>query len=204
MLWRLIARLSRRVAAWRDPLPTNEDSGTAVGAAPPARVTSASELAALLYPDLKKIARARMRRERSDHTLQPTALVNELYLQLLQRPDPSWTSREHFLVSASRAMQHLLIDHARARAAEKRGGGWVRVELDDPGGDSAGLGMIELAELLARLETKEPRMADVVRLKFFGGLSVVEIAKVLNIDERTAKRDWALARQWLRGHLENR
>jgi RNA polymerase sigma factor (TIGR02999 family) len=144
-----------------------------------------------------------MRRERPDHTLQPTALVNELYLHLLQRPDLNWADREHFLLSASRAMHNLLIDHARARGTLKRGGGWARVDLDEPGETAAGLDMLELAELLSVLETKEPRMADVVRLKFYVGLSVVEIAEALGIDERSVKRDWALARQWLRGHLEN-
>lgn len=165
---------------------------------------SRDRLADQLYPELKRIARARLRNERSDHTLQPTALVNELYLQLLRRPEVTWTNRKHFLLSASKAMHHLLVDHARAKRAEKRGGGWQPIEIEDPGDKSSdsAIEALELDELMTRLGEKEPRMAEIVELRFFGGLTLAEISEVLGIDERTVKRDWALARAWLRGHLE--
>lgn len=161
-------------------------------------------LAAQLYPELRRIASARMRRERPDHTLQATALVNELYVQLLQRPGVPWTDRNHFLVAASQAMHRLLVDHARARGSQKRGGGWRRIEMADEHGrpsEDATILVLELDELLSRLAKEEPRMASVVELKFFGGLTFTEIGGALGVDERTAKRDWTLARAWLRGQL---
>jgi RNA polymerase sigma factor (TIGR02999 family) len=171
-----------------------------------ADLDSRERLIALLYPELKRIATAHMRRERPDHTLQPTALVNELYLHLLRRPDAAWTSRKHFLVAASQAMHRLLVDYARTKSTQKRGGSWSRLEIQDPDGKISGeetIRVLELDELLTRLAEKEPRMASVVELKFFGGLTFAEIGEALGVDERTAKRDWTLARVWLRGQLES-
>lgn len=162
----------------------------------------------VLYPELRRIAQMRMARERGDHILQPTALVNELFVQLFKRERVGeaarWASREHFLLAASKAMHNVLIDHARSRAAEKRGGGWSRVEIEDPADVTdakRSLEMDSLVELITQLGEKEPRMADIVRLRYFGGLTLSEIGDILGVNERTIKRDWALARQWLKGHM---
>jgi RNA polymerase sigma factor (TIGR02999 family) len=166
---------------------------------------TADSLSANLYPELKRIAQAKMRHERPDHTLQATALINELYIRLLSRPDFVWKDRNHFLLSASRAMRNLLIDHAREKRSEKRGGGIVRLELSDkaigiPAEQPEDLLHIDAA--LGRLGEREPRMARVVELKFYGELTFAEIGDVLSISERTAKRDWTLARAWLKENLD--
>lgn len=160
-------------------------------------------LSSAIYPELKRIAYARMSRERPDHTWQATALINELYLRLLQKPDFAWKDRNHFLLSASQAMRHLLVDHAREKQSEKRGFGWIRTEFPDasitvqPGPEQ----ILDVDRVLGQLAGKEPRMARVVELKFFGGLTFEEIGSVLGIDQRTAKRDWTLARMWLSNRL---
>lgn len=162
-----------------------------------------AELVSRLYPELKRIAQCRMRSERSDHTLQPTALVNEFFLQLAKQREFLWRSRAHFLAVASTAMKRLLIDYARAHDASKRGGDSVKIQLD---------GLLlshfqttfepaELNEILDRLEAEEPRMSQIVELRCFGGLTHAEIAETLGIDERTVKRDWQVARAWLFGQL---
>jgi RNA polymerase sigma factor (TIGR02999 family) len=155
-----------------------------------------------MYPELKRIAEAQMRRERVDHTLQPTALVNELFLEIVQAHAARWQDRNHFLAVASQAMRRFLIDHARAHTAARRGGNSIKLRLTDLDlpvdgvFDSTGIG-----ELLDRLAREEPRMARVVEMHCFGGLNFAEIAEVLDINERTAKRDWQVARAWLYGHL---
>jgi RNA polymerase sigma factor (TIGR02999 family) len=158
-----------------------------------------------VYPELKRIAALHMRRERGDHTLQPTALVSELFLVLARDRNFTIKGRAHFLALASRAMRRLLIDHARSHNAEVHGGGVVRVELDllKVADGTSEFDMLHIEELLNRLATEEPRMARVVELKCFGGLTYQEIAEVLKIDERTAKRDWQVARAWLYGHLKS-
>lgn len=162
-----------------------------------------AQLVESVYPQLKHIAERHMRGERRDHSLQPTALVNEFFLVLARQKRFTVNGRAHFLAIASRAMRRLLIDHARSRGAERHGGAMINVQLDPadlPIGDGA-FNMLELDELLNRLAAEEPRMAKVVELKCFGGLTFSEIAQVLSIEERTAKRDWQVARAWLFGHL---
>jgi RNA polymerase sigma factor (TIGR02999 family) len=160
-------------------------------------------LSAAFYPELRKIARLRMRGERTDHTLQTTALINELYVRLLRNPEFAWRDRNHFFLAASQAMRHMLVDHAREKHSEKRGGGWTRLELSEagclPAPDAAQI--LEVDAVLVRLAKKEPRMAQVVELRFFAGMTFDEIGEVLGIDPRTAKRDWTLARVWLSDHL---
>ncbi len=159
--------------------------------------------ATTLMVELRRIAKLKMRQERSNHTLQPTELVGELYVQLLRRPDFVWKDRNHFLLAASQAMRHLLVDYARSRATDRRGGDAFRVELADisglPAPDSNLI--LDVDASLGRLAEAEPRMARVVELKFFGGLTFEEIGKVLDINQRTAKRDWTLAREWLGKNL---
>jgi RNA polymerase sigma factor (TIGR02999 family) len=153
----------------------------------------------LVYEELRAVAGAHLRHERPDHTLQATALVHEAYLRMLGGHDLPWKDRAHFFRAAAEAMRRILIEHARKRGRIKRGGDRVRIELT-----GANLGaeqdleeILALDEALRRLEEQDPRSADVVRLRFFAGLSVEETAKALDISERTAKREWSFARAWL-------
>lgn len=160
------------------------------------------ELVSLMYPELKRIAEAQMRRERADHTLQPTALVNELFLEILRCQTVQWSDRKHFLAVAAQAMRHFLIDYARAHKAERRGGDAIKLRLTDLDLPVDGaFDSLVIGELLDRLAEEEPRMARVVDMHCFAGLNYAEIAEILAIDERTAKRDWQVARAWLYGHL---
>jgi RNA polymerase sigma-70 factor (ECF subfamily) len=162
-----------------------------------------AQLVALMYPELKRIAETRMRHERKDHTLQPTALVNEFFLELARQQDFSWRTRAHFLAVASRAMRRYLIDYARAHNAEKRPDGRLRVQLDalQPNRIDEAFDAIEIDEILERLAAEDPRMAQVVEMRCFGGLTHEEIAQTIGVDERTVKRDWQVARAWLIGQL---
>ena len=156
----------------------------------------------LLYPELKRIAEAKMRAERLDHTLQPTALVNEFYLHVARLQSLNWRDRAHFLAVASNAMRRVLIDYARARRALKRNGpGAVSLEEVSVGVEDGSFDAITIHELLDRLAQDEPRMARVVEMRYFGGLTNEEAAEVLNVDPRTVKRDWQVARAWLHSRL---
>jgi RNA polymerase sigma-70 factor, ECF subfamily len=155
--------------------------------------------------ELRRIAARMMRSERADHTLQPTALVNELYLQLLTRDQMDVRDRGHFFAMAAQAMRRILVDHARARRTQKRGGEQRRVDIED-----VNLAvridleqMLELDQALERLEKMDPRQARVVELRFFAGLEEPEIARQLGVSDRTIKRDWAMAKAWLYGELQS-
>ncbi len=158
-----------------------------------------------LYPELKRIAEAHMRRERPDHTLQATALVSEFFVDIARHPAITARTRLQFLKLASVAMRRLLVDYARSRGAEKRGGDRVRIQVDalDQAG-SAPQDLIEIDELLEQLAQEDARMAQVVELKFFGGLTNAEIGDVLGVHERTVKRDWQVARAWLYSRVTRR
>lgn len=158
----------------------------------------------ILYPELKRIAEAHMRRERQDHTLQATALVSEFFVHIARSPNFTTRTRSQFLMVASVAMRRLLVDYARARSAEKRGGHRVRVDIEnaDPSQDAHFVDILEIDELLSRLAASDPRMAQIVELRFFGGLTNQEIAGALDIHERTVKRDWQIARAWLYSRLQ--
>jgi RNA polymerase sigma-70 factor (ECF subfamily) len=164
---------------------------------------AAEKLLPLVYSELHRVANAYMRRERPDHTLQPTALINEAYLRLIQE-DVDWNSRAHFVGFAAHVMRRVLVDYARTRNAEQRGGKAERVELQDQLAisperlDEVAL----LDEALDRLEKQNPRQAKVVELRYFGGLSVEQIGAALGIAPRSVKRDWALARIWLYEQLK--
>jgi RNA polymerase sigma-70 factor, ECF subfamily len=160
---------------------------------------SASEkLLPLVYSELHRLAKSYMRRERPDHTLQPTALINEAYLRLA-RDNVDWQSRQHFIGVAANVMRRLLVDHARAHNAQRRLGGADRVEL----GEGLLVSIERSAEVLALhdaltgLEAVDPRQAKVVEMRYFGGFSVAEIGEILEMSPRTVKRHWALARIWL-------
>jgi len=158
-----------------------------------------SRLAPVVYDELRVIAAAQLRNERTDHSLQATALVNEAYLRLIEPARPSWEDRGHFFRAAAEAMRRILIDHARGRGRQKRGGGRVRVSLSRVGPRSwdEPERLLALDEALRRLEGQDPRAAEVVQLRYFGGLSVQETAEALGLSERTVKREWTFARAWL-------
>jgi RNA polymerase sigma-70 factor (ECF subfamily) len=159
-----------------------------------------------LYGELRRLAAHYMRAERRNHTLQPTALVNEAYARLLGQPQLPWQSRAHFFATASQLMHHILVDHARANRAEKRGGARSQVTLDDAMIQSQDrtIDILALHEALERLALVDARQARAVELHFFGGLNFAEIALILNVAERTVKRDWKMARDWLKGELSRK
>jgi RNA polymerase sigma-70 factor, ECF subfamily len=154
-----------------------------------------------IYAELREMAARILRRERPDHTLQPTALVHEAYLRLIDSERVPWQGRAHFFGAAARAMRQILVDHARKRKAAKRAG--QRVTLDD---DLAvkhrpEIDILEIDDLLARLSNLDPRMGRVAELRVFGGLSIRELSLVLSVSERTVDGDWALAKKWIRREL---
>jgi RNA polymerase sigma factor (TIGR02999 family) len=166
---------------------------------------SASEkLLPLVYSELHRLARSYMRRERPDHTLQPTALINEAYLRLA-RDNIDWQSRQHFIGVAANVMRRLLVDHARAHNAERRSGGADRVELGEGLMVSIerSAEVVALHDALTGLEALDPRQAKVVELRYFGGFSVAEIGDILEMSPRSVKRHWALARIWLLKQMNN-
>jgi len=165
-----------------------------------------SRLFEVVYAELRAMAARQLRHERSDHTLQPTALVHEAYVRLLGRGDIPWENRAHFFTTAAGTMRRILIDYARARNAQKREGALVRVDLDrDPVAfaDEDADRLMIVNDALEQLSVWDERQARIVELRFFGGLTIEEIAEVLEISTKTVKRDWALARAWLHTRLES-
>jgi len=156
---------------------------------------AAASLLPLVYDELHRLAQARMRHERPDHTLQPTALINEAYLRLVGK-DIQWNDRGHFIGIAAHVMRQVLVDYARAHRAERRAGGQHRVEMNDDLAIAPGRidEVVAIDEALTRLAAQSPRQARVVELRYFGGLSVEQIAELLGIAPRSVKRDWSLAR----------
>jgi RNA polymerase sigma factor (TIGR02999 family) len=157
------------------------------------------QLYAVVYGELRGMAEARLRRERSGHTLQPTALVNEVYLRLDPAKD-SWANRRHFFGAASQAMRRILVDHARRRLADKRGAGLERVtfsDLDVEAPQAAGFDIVALDDALKDLQHEEPRLAEVVILRVFAGMSIEQTSDALELSPATVKRDWTFARAWL-------
>ena len=159
-------------------------------------------LTPFVYEELHRLARAYMRRERAGHTLQATALINEAYLRLIDQ-SVTWQNRAHFLGVAARLMRQILVDHARAQAAVKRGGDWLQVSL----ADVAGMAQGEAAELLAldeamrALAAIDPRKCQVIELRYFGGLTIAETAEVLGVSHATVEADWKMARAWLKREM---
>ncbi len=157
-----------------------------------------------LYRELRRLAVAAMRAERRDHTLQPTALIHEAYVRLAGADGP-FENRAHFLSVAATVMRRVLVDHARARNAQKRGGGGARADVPDldllAADDADAVDVVALDDALTRLAQLDPRQARVVELRFFGGLSVEETAALVAVSERTIKREWQIARAWLRREM---
>jgi len=157
----------------------------------------------LLYSDLRRMAKSQLRSERSDHTLQPTALVHEVYVKVFGDTPPPAYSRSHFMALAARVMRQYLVDHARARKTRKRGGEKTRVEFDEAWiyDDRRSDEFLAVHDALERLRRWAPRQSHIVEMRFFGGLSEDEIAEHLQVSSRTVKRDWAMARAWLHAEL---
>ena len=165
--------------------------------------TARAALFDALYRELRRLAEGVMRAERANHTLQPTALVHEVFLRLAS-DDARFESRAHFLGVAASAMRRVLVDHARAHGAQKRGGGstLVAVDLDAlPGPTTDEVDLVVLDDALSRLAALDSRQGQIVELRFFGGLSVEETAVVVGVSERTIKREWQMSRAWLRREI---
>jgi RNA polymerase sigma factor (TIGR02999 family) len=158
-----------------------------------------ARLMSLVYAELRRLALSYLRREREAHTLQPTALVHEAYLRLVDQTQVTWENRAHFFGIAAQLMRRVLVDHARAHLAEKRGGSGIKLQLDEARfmPEEKGDDLLALDEALERLSQTDPRMSRVVELRFFGGLSEPEAADVLGVSERTVRRDWRMAKLWL-------
>ena len=162
-----------------------------------------NQLLPLVYAELRRIAARQLRGERVNHTLQPTALVNEVYLRLVDQRQVEWQDRAHFLAVAAQTMRRILVDHARRHDARKRGDGEQCVSIDDardiPGAQE--LPLVALDEALGRLEAVDPGLAKIVELRAFGGLTIDEAAHVLKVSPSTAKRNWRTAKAWLNREL---
>jgi RNA polymerase sigma-70 factor, ECF subfamily len=157
------------------------------------------ELYPLVYDELHRLARRYMSRERKDHTLQTTALINEAYVRLVDQKNVNWANRSHFFAISAQIMRRILIDHARRHAYAKRGGGAQQVSLEEVAAivPNQGRELVRLDEALKALAERDPRRSQVVELRYFGGLNNEEIAVVLHVSENTVTRDWNVARAWL-------
>lgn len=165
---------------------------------------SLDELLPLVYSELHLQAARYLRRERQDHTLQATALINEAYLKLIDQRQVKWESRTHFFAIAAQAMRRILVDHAKTKHREKRGGNDVKISLENIeviSSDENFVDLIALDEALTRLGVKDKQQARIVELRYFSGLSLEETAEVLGISRTTAARDWAMAKAWLHREL---
>jgi RNA polymerase sigma factor (TIGR02999 family) len=163
--------------------------------------TASADLLPLVYDELRKLAAARMARESAEHTLQPTALVHEAYVRLVGTgQNPSWNSRGHFFAAAAEAMRRIVVDRARQRASLRRGGHLNRVDLSDfeQGQETPVLDLVALDAALRKLEQRSPRKAELVKLRFFAGLTIEDSARVLDVSTTTAENDWAYAKCWLK------
>jgi RNA polymerase sigma factor (TIGR02999 family) len=163
---------------------------------------AAAELLPLLYQELRRLAQSQMARERPEHTLTATALVHEAYLRLMEDQASNWENRRHFFAAAAEAMRRILVEHARAKQSLKRGGGWERIELDNELPDIAlpcddVIDLLALDKALERFTVEYATQAELVKLRYFAGLTLEEAAAALSISKTTAHRQWKFARAWL-------
>lgn len=191
----------------RAPDPSRPDPSRVSALLEAARAGKAEALEALLplvYDELRRVARAYLRRERPGQTLQATALVHEAYLRLLREQHVAWENRAHFCAIAANSMRQILVERARARNAAKRGGAWARLTLDEGlvAADNPGVDVEALDQALARLAARDPDQARLVELRYFGGLTIEETANVLGVSPATVKRSWMVARAWLKKELD--
>lgn len=165
---------------------------------------SLDRLLPLIYDELRRVAANQLHRERADHTLQATALVHEAYLRLLDQREVDWQNRAHFFSIAAEMMRRILVNHAVQRNAQKRGDGATRLSLDEAISlpDEKDFDLISLDEALKQLAEYDPTQARIVELRFFGGLTIEETAEVLGISDSTVKREWRMAKAWLKTQLQ--
>ena len=163
------------------------------------------QLMPIVYNELRRVAARYLRRERQDHTLQPTALVNEAYLRLIDQKQVNWQNRAHFMGVAAQMMRRILVDHAKNQHRAKRGGGAPKVSLDEAAAvcEEGANELVEIHEALTALAAFDERKSRVVEMRYFGGLSVEETAEVLEVSVITVARDWKLAKAWLYTHLKD-
>ena len=156
-------------------------------------------LVPLVEPELHRLAHYYMSRERAGHTLQTTAILNEAYLRLVDNTKPSWQNRTHFIAVAAQLMRRIMVDHARGRSSLKRGGGALKVTLDDAAivTESRSDELLALDEALQELAAQDPRKSQIVELRYFGGLTVEETSEFLKMSQRTVEREWTMAKAWL-------
>ena len=164
---------------------------------------AAARLMPLVYDELRRLARGYLRRERGDHTLQATGLVHEAYLRLVDQKTTTWKNRAHFFAAAAQLMRRILVDHARRHRSEKRGGDRTKVEFDEAlmPSESRSLDVIALDDALQDLAQLNAQHSQIVELRFFGGMSIEEVAEVLDVSPRTVQREWRMARAWLRRQI---
>ena len=180
------ARITQLLVAWSD-----------------GKAEAIDELLPLVYSELRRLASRYLRHERTGHTLQPTALVHEAYMRLVDQRKVRWRSRAHFFGISAQIMRRILVDHARAHRAEKRGAGWEHVPLVEdrlPSG-ADDVDVVALDEALNGLATVDPQQARIVELRYFGGLTIEEVAEVTRISAATVVREWTMAKAWLRAEL---
>jgi RNA polymerase sigma-70 factor, ECF subfamily len=187
------------------PVPPSDNVTELLNAAGRGDSAAAARLFPVVYDELHRLAAGYMRQERADHTLQATALVNEAYLRLLGASGGGeYANRGHFVATAAVAMRRILVNHAKAKKAEKRGGGWSGVQLENVAAafENRAIDLLALDEALDLLAKRDATQAKIVELRFFGGMTSEECAEVLNMSVRNVNYEWAHARAWLRGQLE--
>lgn len=161
---------------------------------------AAARLMPIVYDELRQLARQYLQRERPDHTLQATGLVHEAYLRLVDQGTTTWQNRAHFFGVAAQVMRRILVDYARTHRAEKRGGNWDKLSFEEAlaPSDERSVDLVALDDALKDLQTLDPRQSQIVELRFFGGLTNEEVGEVLQVSPRTVKREWRIAKAWLR------
>lgn len=197
--------LDRVVVKFRDRVSSSSDVTKLLKKAQAGDRMSLDSLLPLVYDELRAVARRQLSNERSDHTLQPTALVHEAYMRLLEQTEVDWSNRLHFFSIASQMMRRILVNHAIEKKAKKRGDGATLLQLDEAisiGQKTPGLDVILLDETLQELARLDETQARVVELRFFGGLTIEETAKVLEVSPATIKREWQMAKAWLQVQMK--
>ena len=183
--------------------PSSDEVSRLLNAWSDGDMSALNKLIPHVYQELRRLARRQMRAERPGHTLQTTGLVNEAYLRLVQQRAVGWQHRAQFFAVAANIMRRILVDHARRHRYQKRGGGAVRIDLDEVAVASPARSreIVALEEALQNLEQQDPRKSTVVELRYFGGMMIAEIAQHLGVSPITVKRDWAFAKVWLSRHM---
>jgi RNA polymerase sigma factor (TIGR02999 family) len=191
------------VAWWEADMQPDENVTQLLGKWTGGDKTALDQLMPLVYNELRSLAKRYLRSERSDHTLQPTALVNEVYLRLVDQQSATFSSRAQFFGMAAKMMRNILVDHARKRRTAKRGGEPLRLSIStaDRIGRKPDLDLVALDDALKRLAALNPQHSDTVELRFFGGLTIEETAEAMGVSHATVERDWSFARAWLRREM---